>query len=80
MKTPNPIPKARTCQVNRPRWARLVGDQPECKKTVAIPTAALCPRHEKLLPKGWRKLDAERPRAKAAKAETKPAARKPRAK
>jgi hypothetical protein len=40
-------------------------------KEVSKPSAALCTRHEKLLPKGWRKLDAEYRAARVATA-TKP--------
>jgi hypothetical protein len=54
--------KARHCAVNSARWSRLIPDQPECTKPLSKPTAALCARHEKMLPAGWRKLDAERPR------------------
>lgn len=72
MKTSNPTPKAKTCAVNRERWARLIPDQPECSKPTSRPAAALCPKHEKMLPSGWRKLDAARPRA--TKAEPKPKA------
>lgn len=71
MKTPNPTPKAKTCQVNRPRWAALIPDQKPCTKEVSKPSAALCARHEKLLPTGWRKLDAEYSAARVATA-TKP--------
>lgn len=65
--------KTRTCAVNSQRWSVLIPDQPECTRPLAKPTAALCQRHEKMLPAGWRKLDAARPRlrpngaAKAAK-------------
>lgn len=72
VKTPNPTPKAKTCQVNRPRWAALVPDQKPCTKEVSKPSAALCARHEKLLPKGWRKLEAEHRGARVATA-TQPA-------
>jgi hypothetical protein len=72
-RTPTPVTlKAKMCAVNRERWSRLIPDQPDCTKPIAKPTSALCARHEKMLPDGWRKLEAERSRAKDAKPKAQP--------
>ncbi len=72
-----PAKAARQCAVNSPSWESLIPDQKACSKETVRPAAALCERHEKMLPKGWRKMlaaqrVARRTQREGAKAKTAP--------